>query len=1242
MILFLVNMNVFANEKDIFNLGQPIFKSIGDKKEIPYGIVTAITQDHQGFLWIGTQHGLIRYDGYQFHKFSYSVKDKNSISGDYISALFVASDGKIWIGTTSDGISVYNPSTDTFQNYKNSKNDSNSLSNNHINTIIADKDNTIWVGTNHGLNAFHLNSDKISHFYHLKDTANSLNDNRITALHLDSSNAIWVGTGNGLNKIEYKPHNKSFNVSVIPQLQTKLKGTLIDEIFQSTDNKIWLGTKTKGAFWFNQNYALTQIKANTKNLDFLLNSWILSIIQANENEIWLGSYSHGIIVISTDSGKVIRHITHDKNNPGSISLNEISAFHIDKSGLIWIGTWGGSLNMLNPINKAFKTITHSLINKNIISYPNISTMLELNSGLIWVGTRGNGIDIIDPKRGLINKIRPYSNEKKVFFDGVIMSMAQETDGTIWIGTRQTGLFKYLPKTHSLKRYTTESGLIDNNIRKIMPTKTGKLWLATSAGINRFNPATERFETFTTQSEPNKQIQDVFNSLAQQKDGTIWAGSHGGLYVLLPGNKHFIHITHDDKNNHSISHNNIPGLLVDSKNQVWVDTRYGLNKLKKWQGKSSVFESINTYMGRTGLYFGGNLLEDNQGRIWTQWFMVNPKDWQLQKSPISSESALGTPWLGSFMKTRLGTLVYGGTKGLLLIKPEQYQKWAYQPPLRVSNLKVNGKNIPSENIKALSLAPHTKSLYIEFSSLDFSNPHNIEYSYKLEGYDTDWSFTDSDHRTLNYTNLDPGKYTLHIRGTNKNGIWSPNEFSMTINQQPAWFQTTWFKMVAWTLFLLLIYAIVKLRIQRLKAQKTVLEQRVQQKTADILLLSDIGKELTSRHNFEDVLTQVYEKINKVLDANVLLLGILQKDKNTVHASLIIENNIRVKPINFDLTDNNYPAAWCINNKKELIISTPSDIKKYFQNQIGIPKSGKEMKTIVYLPLIIRNKLMGCLSIQSLKTNAYSDEQISMIRTLASYTAISTANTLGYQKLVLANKKLKSAHKELKNVCQDLEAISLTDQLTGAHNRRFLNKFIGQELAKVQRDHYKKPDKSQSGFGFILIDLDHFKYINDTFGHDAGDKVLIQVVKVITQTCRDFDWVIRWGGEEFLVVSRFIQRAQMGVLAERIRANIEAYEFDLGEGRTIHRTCSMGIAGFPFITKQVKALIWEQTLQLADLALYAVKNNGRNGWISLFENHIEDVDEFYSEAVNHLDHLIEKGDISFETSLDKSKIVFNTPP
>jgi diguanylate cyclase (GGDEF)-like protein len=231
------------------------------------------------------------------------------------------------------------------------------------------------------------------------------------------------------------------------------------------------------------------------------------------------------------------------------------------------------------------------------------------------------------------------------------------------------------------------------------------------------------------------------------------------------------------------------------------------------------------------------------------------------------------------------------------------------------------------------------------------------------------------------------------------------------------------------------------------------------------------------------------------------------------------------------------------------------------------------------------------------------------------------------------ELHEKNEALNQALTSLEELSLTDQLTGAHNRHFLKKFIPQELAKLKRELVTNRDES---IGFLMIDIDYFKKVNDTYGHDAGDNVLVEFTQILTKCCRESDWLVRWGGEEFVIVARGQSIEGLELLAERIRSYVESNVFDLGCNQSINCTCSIGITGFPFLNNHFETLTWEQTLNFADLALYLAKNNGRNTWVSLLENTDYDYSElikgghcFYENVMKNLVDLIELQQVIYRT-------------
>ncbi len=224
------------------------------------------------------------------------------------------------------------------------------------------------------------------------------------------------------------------------------------------------------------------------------------------------------------------------------------------------------------------------------------------------------------------------------------------------------------------------------------------------------------------------------------------------------------------------------------------------------------------------------------------------------------------------------------------------------------------------------------------------------------------------------------------------------------------------------------------------------------------------------------------------------------------------------------------------------------------------------------------------------------------------------------------ELNDKNDKLIEALKALEKLSLSDQLTGVHNRYFLNKFLPPELEKIKRG-YSENKYHDNQLGFLMVDIDFFKEVNDIYGHDAGDKILVKFAKIFTETCRQSDWVCRWGGEEFVIIARGLTKEELQGLAQRIIRNVAAHKFELGCGQSISKSCSIGITSFPFIKEQFSKLSWEQTLNLADLALYLAKNNGRSTWVNLFEGSAKPEDSIYEEAMINLKKVIDDEKISY---------------
>ncbi|TQV87130.1 two-component regulator propeller domain-containing protein [Aliikangiella coralliicola] len=1098
---------------DIFELGELYFETVGDESDIPWGSVMEIEQDKDGFLWIGTQDGLLRFDGYRFRQFKYSIDDPNSISGDLITALSPAQDGRLWVGTSTDGVSVYNPKNEKFTRYRYSSDDPYSLVDNKVHSLLSDQDGGVWVGTNSGLDYLAPDSDQFQHFKQIAHS--SISDNRRNIIHSlmrDQNGILWVGSEDGISLFDIK--EKSF-IQHLGDSDSSgfLTNNTITQLFQASDGKVWVGTKGQGAAWIGKEGKLVRVNSSSLQQKYQGYDIIYSIAQPRESEIWLGTYGGGISIVDASDGTILRQLSHDVTMPGSLNSNNIAVLKVDASGLLWIGTWGGGLNRYNPNNSAFRSLRHNPTKTRTLSSADVSSLLELSNGNIWVGFRSNGIDVIDPAKGVIDSFRAEYEKPGGLADIAIKSLAQTHDGTIWVGTVKAGLHRFLPGTRSFRRYVASTGgqgeehldrkargekflsegPLGNDITTMLVDDKNNLWIGTSKGLNRIKPNSENvkklisndselvdsdlnnalseekishsnasdsnlkktnsekalpdqltFETFTAVEKPDELFQKRVRSLAMQNDGTLWVGTDWGLYALPAGEKQLIRFTHQPGGTESLNHDSVSGLLVDDQNRLWIDTALGLNLLsgeldsQKGQQKgqyTAKFESINRRLQLADGQVFANMLQDPQGRIWSDEGMLNLTSWQFRSFDRFDDIDIGGNWDNSFIKTSGGTLMFGGSKGVLLVKPELFRDWSYQPPLVISELIIDGMRQPVAGLDELVLGPEVKSFSIEFSTLDYSGPANNQYAYQLYGYDSSWNDADSEHRQASYTNLDPGTYVLHIKGSNRLGDWSDNRLALPIRVVPAWYQTVWLKFLVALFILSIFYLIYKKRVQRLKKRKQYLEEQVQLRTAElnqqkqalqdsydnVSVLSEIGKQINATLDFEEVLLTVHEYVNQLMDATIFGVGVYEPEKKLIRYELAIENGQRYKPYTRSTLNREQFPVWCIENKKVVFINDLDvDGEKYLKNHeyynyddnaVILEGGGRSSKpgSFIYIPMLLVNKVVGIISVQSLKKNAYQPIHVDILQTLASYAATALENARTHRRLIDAQKHLVESEK-----------------------------------------------------------------------------------------------------------------------------------------------------------------------------------------------------------------------------------------
>jgi ligand-binding sensor domain-containing protein/signal transduction histidine kinase len=1028
MVLVAGSPSSVAQAQD-FSFAEPEFETLRDVA-IDDQIVTTLAQDGRGLIWIGTQNGLIRYDGYRFRMFKHRAADPFSLAGDYIRSLLVAKDGRIWIGTLSDGISVFDPASERFEHFRHDEKVAHSLAGGIIWALADDGRGGVWVATDQGLDHLPAGASRFEHFKQGPEP-HSLLDDKIRSLWYDRAGRLWVGSSSGLQRLA--SDGKSF--------ETVLKGRDVLTLFQAQDGKLWLGTREHGAAWLD---AAQQV--HWLPLAQLSHPMILGIAQvpgAPADQIWLASFGGGIMVLAASDGRLLQTLRHDPLVPGSLAHDTIKPLLLDRAGGLWLGTWGAGLQRMSANNHLVRTLRQGTKREIRLSHRDVRSILELADGRLLIGIKGNGIDIFDRQRGWIGREQATPNQVGALPDASVSALAQSADGTIWAGTEQAGVVRQLPGSRA---WVAVPGVPGKHVFRLLVGRDGSLWAGTSGGVARWHPASPaRFEAIPDQQ--GQVMQAAVNAMVEDRHGRIWAGTANGLWLYEPGQRGLIHFPAEPGRADGLVSDYVLGLLPDRHDRLWVATDKGLERMISHDGKTAHFEHISARLGQPGLNLGENLLEDQHGRIWTPEWVIDPgkhdpatqttqttrttqADGKMRMSALSRADGIhiGTTWVGSYTKMRNGLLLFGGAQGLAIIDPARFKPYQHAPPLAVSELKINGVatapaslalppgQVGPGSTAGLTLNPVQRNFAIEFAALDYSEPRKNRYQYRLQGYEEEWINTDSEHRTAAYGNLWPGSYTLQVRGSNRLGAWSGHELHIPIQVLPAWWQSVWFGLVLLLGSLALLAALVQVRTHYLHRRQRELEQLVGQRTSQLRQnqaelvdanhelnhanaglvqsvetlrqLGDIGREITANLDAGLVFQTLYLYVVGLLAASKMTIYRMNASASAIDVVFGGDDD-QVLPrhsVALDAIDS--PVVRVVRERQELLIRLDQPGTGFGQSA-PVAASGP-MRTALFAPLIVGHKVWGAMAIESDQQNAWGERERLIFRTLSAWGAIAMSN------------------------------------------------------------------------------------------------------------------------------------------------------------------------------------------------------------------------------------------------------------
>ncbi len=827
ILLYFINCFPQGFEED-FN-----FEHISIEEGLSSSTVNSIIQDKKGFLWIATENGLNRYDGYTFEVYRNNPEDSLSLSHNFIWSLAEDNNGFIWIATDGGGLNKFDPATEKFIRYNYDENDGTSLGNDIVQYVFVDNKNILWIGTwEGGLNKYDQAKNNFKRYLNIEADKTSLPNNKIFSIYEDRKNNLWVATDGGGVSILNRENDKFKSFIHDEKNPNSLISNNIISIHEDSRGYMWFGAYGSGASKYDPVSNTFSNYKNSPRQNSFNGETIWKIVEDHRGLLWIGTLSKGINIYDYRTN-TFKNLSNDPYNPFSLSTDYIRTMFEDRSGNLWVGTMTGGLNKVDRKQKAFFNLKKDLNNTNSLSDNSISAICADKNGDIWFGTYNKGLIRYNTDE---NKFLHYfsnpANPKSLHGE-LVKKIYEDKSGKLWIGTYFSVLNSYDDKSNSFMHYDLQKhGFAEgvNNIRTIFEDKEGNYWFGINGGgILKYDSKENSYKKYSTYDTSETVLSnDYVICICEDEENNLWIGTYGGglnKFNIKEGK--FSNYIFDQKNKNSISDNVVTDLLISKSGDLWAATYSGgLNKYKKET------DSFIRYREKNGLPsdFICAVLEDGKQNLWLSTgkgiSKFNPRNKLFRNYDYSDGVQKGEFNPGAAAKTKSGWMYFGGVNGVTYFHPDSLKDNPLIPQVVISSIKINNEEI--DNIKnssyldSITLSYNDNSFSFEFASLDFTHPKKNEYAYKLEGLDDDWNDS-GNRRFANYTHLDPGEYIFKVKGTNNNGVWNEIPTSVFVMINPPFWGTWWFRGIAIFTFLSVGPIIYFRRVSVLKKEKAAQEE-----------------------------------------------------------------------------------------------------------------------------------------------------------------------------------------------------------------------------------------------------------------------------------------------------------------------------------------------------------------------------------------------------------------------------------
>jgi diguanylate cyclase (GGDEF)-like protein/PAS domain S-box-containing protein len=1207
------------------------FQSIGSEQGLAQNTVNAMLQDRQGFVWVATQGGLHRYDGYGFRVFQHVPGDATTLPESFVTALVQDGDGQVWVGTNTHYVAQFDPANgvrigEIRAGRRGERRDM-------VSALLHEPGRGLWVGTGAGLELYEPGSGERHEV--LRFSGAPANNPRTNALAFDAQSSLWIATDEGLFTLA----PRAMEVERVAGIASASALSL------DPDGTLWIGT-IDGLFRRTPGASPMRVWPRAGE-DSPRSHGVRAIARDARGRLWLALWRDGLVRHDPASGDTL-HIPYDPELPASLPEQSIATLMVDRSGLLWLGGEVRGLATTHPEGAAFEYVLDLSPGRDRIDTNNIRVLHEDGDGGLWLGTEGDGLKHYDLQRDAFENHTPalLAALQADTATGPIrvLGIADAGEGQLWVSGNR-GLFRYDPRARQARHVPVRGGDGpdgDTFLRAMLRARDGSLWIGTfSAGLVHFYPQTGEWRFYRHDPDDEDSLSHpLVNAIFEDRLGRIWIGTLGGLDLLDPTSGRIRRFRHDPADPASLSGDIVRSFHQSPDGTLWVGTHSGLNQVLEASDGAIRFARYGAEQGLPNPTVYA-IAEDTRGRLWLssnngiasfereagRFRRYGLRD-GLQDLEFNG---------GTVLTLRDGRIAFGGTRGFNLFDAATLQDSRYAPAVALTSVRAGDETLP------LSLDPQVplrveqaaRVLRLRFAALDFAAPTQNRFAYRLEGFDQDW--VDAGNQPdATYTNLDPGEYVFRARATNHDGVWSDDVLSRRVIVVPPWWNST-LAHVGYALAALLVGVLLMLAQRNRREQERLLVLQVQEREerlklslwgsgdefwdwdvrantlyrlgADQLLGLQEEQQLStddwrSRAVHPDDLPRVQQILQEHITGKTEFFESEHRIRNARGEWIWVRS--RGKVVQRDEAGNPLRIAGTARDitagrRAERDRRIASEVLRSMGEAVAV--TDLEFRFVSVNPAFSRitgysEEEVAGQSSALLNSSQHSDDFYHRLREavvqhghwkgemwqrrkdgeefLGWIELSEVRDTLGARSHYVA---VVNDVTDKKRAEQELRYLANYDTLTGLPNRSLLAERLARAVVRARRQ--------ETRVAVLFLDLDRFKDINDSLGHAAGDRILKASAARLLGIVRESDTVARLGGDEFTVVVEDITDvAKAEAMAEKIlTAFIEPLEID---GRSeVAISPSIGISLYPD-----HGLVPTDLLKFADTAMYQAKDRGRN--------------------------------------------------